>query len=130
MKAFSIDLRERVIASVDNGTHIDEAVKIFKVGRRTIYEWIELRNKTGSLKAKTGFQKGHSHQIKDLDQFKIFAHANQQFSAPQLAIKWKEVTGTQVSENVILRALKKVGFTSKKKLFNTSKQIKSKEHNF
>ena len=130
MKALSIDLRERVIASVDNGTHIDEAVKMFKVGRRTIYEWLELRKKTGSLKAKTGFQKGHSHQIKDWDQFRVFAHANQQCSAPQLVVKWKNLTGNQVSENVILRGLKKVGFTSKKKLFNISKQIKQKDHNF
>jgi len=36
----SIDLRKRVIAAVDNGMHVDEAVKVFKVCRRVIYNWL------------------------------------------------------------------------------------------
>ena len=55
--AFSLDLRERVITAVDNNMHVDEAVKIFKVSRRVIYEWLELRKETGSLAPKSGYQK-------------------------------------------------------------------------
>ena len=69
----SVDLRERVIAAVDGGMHIDEAVKVFSVCRRAIYNWLNLRATTGSLTPKSGYQKGHSHKIKDWEQFKAFA---------------------------------------------------------
>ena len=62
MKAFSVDLRKRVIEAVDNNLHIDEAAKTFKVSRRVIYDWLELREKTSKLEAKTGYQKGHSQE--------------------------------------------------------------------
>lgn len=127
---FSIDLRERVIAAVDSGIHIDKVKEIFKVSRRVIYEWLELREKTGSLAPKTGFQKGHSHKITNWDQFKEFAYANQQSTILQMIPKWETLTGIKVSRSVIQRSLKKINFTSKKKRFIMSKQIKQKENNF
>lgn len=130
MKAFSLDLRTRVVASIDNGMHINEAVKFFNVSRRTIYEWLELRRKTGSLQAKTGYQKGRSSKIQNWNQFIDFAYTNQQYSSPQLIIKWEELTGIKVSESVMLRALKKIGFTSKKKLLIILKQVRKSEQAF
>ena len=78
--AFSIDLRERVISAVDNNMRITEAVRVFKVSRRVIYEWLDLRKATGNLAPKTGYQKGHSHKITDWEQFKAFANENQRFN--------------------------------------------------
>ena len=121
--AFSLDLRERVIGAVDGGMHIDEAAKIFDVSRRVIYEWLELRKKTGELKPKTGYQKGHSHKITDLEKFKAFANSNKQCTSPQMVIRWEQLTGVKVSEDVMLRMLKKIGFTFKKKLLATPKQM-------
>ena len=71
--AFSIDLRERVMAAIDNGMQVIKAAKIFKVSRRVVYNWRDLIIKTNSLKPKTGYQKGHSHKITDWDQFRKFA---------------------------------------------------------
>lgn len=121
--AFSLDLRERVIASVDEDMHIDEAVKTFKVSRRVIYEWLELRKETGGLKRKTGYQKGHSHKITDLEKFKAFANSHKHSSSPQMIIKWEQLTGVKVCESVMLRMLKKIGFTSKKKPLAMPKQM-------
>lgn len=120
---FSLDLRERVIAAIDNNERIGEVAKKFTVSKRVIYEWLELRKETGSLAAKSGYQKGHSHKIKDWDQFKIFAEANKQDSAIQMAIEWEKLTGIPISHDVITRGLKKIGFTSKKKLLITSKPV-------
>lgn len=102
--------------------HIDEAVKIFNVSRRVIYEWLELRKETGELKPKTGYQKGHSHKITDWEQFKSFANSNRQCTSPQMVTKWEQLTNVKVSESVMLRALKKIGFTSKKKPLIMPKQ--------
>ena len=39
--SYSIDLRRRVIEFVKQGGRKAEAARIFKVGRSTIYEWLE-----------------------------------------------------------------------------------------
>ena len=126
----SIDLRKRVIGAVDGGMHIDEATQVFKVCRRVIYNWLELRKTTNSLAPKSGFQKGHSHKITDWDKFKSFVETNRLCTSPQMIIKWKELTDVNVSESVMLRALKKIGYTSKKKLLVIPKQIKKNEQHF
>jgi transposase len=121
---FSLDLRERVITAVDNDMHIDEAAKVFKVSRRVIYEWLELRKETGSLTPKSGYQKGHSHKITDFDQFKVFVEKHKYCTALQMSVEWKKLTNVDASEDVILRALKKIGYTSKKKHFIMPNQTK------
>ena len=130
MMAFSIDLRERVIAAVDGGMKITEAAKVFKVCRRTIYLWQDLFKKTNELAPKSGYQKGHSHKITDWDQFKTFVEKHKHCASPQMRVEWNKLTNIDVSENVMLRAIKKICYTSKKKLLVMPKQIKKNEKNF
>jgi transposase len=112
--ALSIDLRERVIAAIEGGMRKVNAAKTFKIGRKSIYRWLDLKKETNSLAPKSGYQKGHSHKITDWEQFKKFAEENRKSSSPQMAMKWNELTGSDVSDNVVLKALKKIGYTSKK----------------
>jgi transposase len=112
--AFSVDLRERVIAAIDDNMHIDEAAAVFRVSRRVIYEWLELRKKTGSIEPRIGYQKGHSHKITDWDKFKEFAEQHKQCHAAKMIIEWKKLTNVDMSESVMYRALKKINYTSKK----------------
>lgn len=126
----SIDLRKRVIDAVDGGMRVTEAVKIFKVSRRVIYNWMNLQKTTGSLAAKAGYQRGHSHKIKDWNQFKVFVESKKQCTIPQMIIAWKELTGESISQPVVSRSLKKINYTSKKKVSTTLKPIKKNELNF
>lgn len=128
--AFSIDLRERVIAAVEAGMRPVEAAKLFKISRKVIYNWKNLLKKNNSLAPKVGYQNGHSHKIKDLVEFKKFAEAHQQCSAPQMVIQWEISTGIKVSESAMLKTLKKIDYTSKKKLSVMSKRIKQSAKNF
>lgn len=128
--AFSIDLRERVIAAVDDGMQITKAAKVFKVCRRTIYLWQDLFKKTKKLAPKSGYQKGHSHKITDWDQFKTFVEKHKHCASPKMRVEWKKLTNIDVSESVMLRALKKIGYTSKKKRLVMPNQIKKNEKNF
>lgn len=115
--AFGLDLRERVITAVDRGLHIDEASKLFTVSRRVIYEWLELRKKTNSLAPKTGYQKGHSHTITDWDQFKSFANTYRHCTVKTMIVEWAKLTNVVAAASVMERALKKIGYTYKKKLW-------------
>lgn len=112
--ALSIDLRRRVIEAVDGGMRITDAAEVFKVARRGIYRWLELREKTNSLEPKKNYQKGHSHKITDWEQFKKFANEHQHLTAPKMIIEWEKITNIRVSESVMRRSLKKIGYTSKK----------------
>lgn len=49
-KAYSTDLRERVIARVDEGLKPAEVAKQFDVSERTIWNWLALRKQTGDVK--------------------------------------------------------------------------------
>lgn len=115
----SIDLRKRVIAAVDSGMKKVKVAETFKVSRRVIYKWLELREKTNSLEAKSGYQKGHSHKITNWDEFKKFAEANKHSSVKKMTVEWLKIFGDKVSESVIERGLKKINYTSKKKRLGT-----------
>jgi transposase len=112
--ALSIDLRKRVIAAVDAGMRITDASKSFQVGRKVIYSWLNLRKETNSIAPKSGYQKGHSHKIVDWEKFKEFVKDHQHLTSAKMIIEWEKITNVHMSESVILRALKKIGYTSKK----------------
>jgi transposase len=52
--AYSMDLRERVIAACDAGEAPEEVGPTFNVGVRTIYEWLALRRESGALAPRSG----------------------------------------------------------------------------
>jgi transposase len=49
MKAYSEDLRSRIVAAVDGGMPRSEAARTFGVGRATVKRYLALRRETGSL---------------------------------------------------------------------------------
>jgi transposase len=49
MKAYSEDLRLRIIAAVDGGMPRSETARVFGVGRATVKRYLALRRATGSL---------------------------------------------------------------------------------
>jgi transposase len=126
----SIDLRKRVIEAVDGGMRVTDVAKTFKVCRRVIYNWMNLRKTTGSFAAKTGYQNGHSHKITDWNQFKVFVESKKQCTIPQMIIAWKELTGEDISQPTVSKSLKKINYTSKKKASTMLKPIRKNEMHF
>ena len=49
MRAYSEDLRRRVVAAVDGGMSRSEAARVFGVGRATVKRYLALRRETGAL---------------------------------------------------------------------------------
>lgn len=127
--SLSIDLRERVIDAVTGGMSKTKAAKLFKVCRRVIYNWLDLRKKTNSLAPKTGYQKGHSHKITNWEQFKTFVAANTQRTVKGMIVEFKRVTDIDISETAMENALKKINYSCKKKLFIMQKPTKKNVKN-
>lgn len=53
-KGYSKDLRERVVAIVEDGESAREAARLLNVGAATAIRWIDRWTSTGSVEAKSG----------------------------------------------------------------------------
>jgi transposase len=107
---YSYDLRIRVVAAVENGLSVKEASHLFQVHRDTITAWVVRKEVTGEVQAKTGYQRGHSHKIPDLTQFKAFVERQGDATVEELAAAWGGV-----GRMTIWRRLHKLGYTHKKR---------------
>jgi len=61
----------KVLATIERGEKKSQVSRMFNISRDTIDRWLKRRNSTGVKAA--GYQRGHSHRIKDWDAFRAFA---------------------------------------------------------
>ncbi|WP_419235136.1 IS630 transposase-related protein [Rickettsia endosymbiont of Nabis limbatus] len=103
-KAYSYDLRIRVIKSLTDGKTIKETSEIYSISRKTIIEWKKLKKQTGDIKAKSGYHTGHRRIIRDIEGFKKFIELNFDKTTMELANNWSQ----KVSASTISRLLNKL----------------------
>lgn len=121
--SYSIDLRERVIEAVNKGIwQLKEIAEFFNINVKTIFKWRKKLELTGTLAPETGFAKGHSHKITDLDEFKNFVKNNPDLTLKEMAEKWGNISPATIG-----RTLKKINFTLKKNNLATESAMKKKE---
>ena|SRR5437764_11358543 len=104
MKAYAMDLRQRVVKFLHEGGSKAEAARRFDLGRRTVYRYLHAAKK-GALAPKKTW--GHWRK---LDPQKLQAHVKKH---PDATLKeLQNVFG--VSHHAIWTRLRQVGFTLKK----------------
>jgi transposase len=104
MKAYGLDLRERVVKFINEGASKVEAARRFDLGRRTVYRYLAAARK-GTLTPKTSW--GHWRK---LDPHKLDAHVKKH---PDATLKeLQKVFG--VSHHAVWVRLRQLGFTLKK----------------
>ena len=118
--AYSYDLRCRTIAHYKKYKDIKKTMDEFKVCYSTIYDWIKLKQKTGDLKPKSGYQKGHSHKISDLSVLNNLISDNSSLTLSEMV----EKLGNNMSIMTISRSLKKLNLTNKKKHMAIKSEMK------
>ena len=123
---YSYDLRQKVIKAIDGGMSKTQVSSIFKISRNTINTWLHRRRETGDIKAKTGYQKGYNPKIPDLEQFRKFAQINGSKTQKEMADEWPD----KVSDRTISKALKKIGYTRKKKTYGYRERDEDKRKKF
>ena len=105
MKAYSLDLRQRIVAHVQNGGGKMEAARRFGVGCDTVYRYLRAEA-AGTLAPKTSW--GHWRK---LDPEKLAEHV--QTHADDTLVEMGKRFG--VGKDCVGNALKKMGCTRKKK---------------
>ena len=115
MKAYSQDLRERVLRAVDQGYQRDDIIKLFGVSRATIKRYLKQRRETGAVNVKPipgrppkKFAPLQAHLVAQLE-----AHPDATLEAH--CQMWQEQQGVAVSTSTMSRAIKRVGWTRKKR---------------
>jgi transposase len=104
MKAYALDLRERVIKFLQAGGSKAEAARRFDLGRRTVYRYLAAA-KAGGLAPKKSWGKWRR-----LDPQKLSAHVK---AHPDATLKELEMV-FGVSHNAVWVRLGQLGFTLKK----------------
>lgn len=115
VKAYSPDLRERVLRAVDQGYKRADIIKLFGVSRATIKRYLKRRRETGEANVKSipgrpskkfaPLQAGLVAQLEAYSDATLEAHCQM----------WKAQQGMTVSMTTMSRAIRRVGWTRKKR---------------
>jgi transposase len=115
MKAYSIDLRQRVVAAHNAGMGPTSIKRTFSVGRATVYRYLDQFNENGSLDPKQ--RPGRPGLIRT-EQYQALVAQLEHHPDATLAehcALWSETQGAHVSESTMHRAIARVGWTRKKR---------------
>jgi len=115
MRAYSQDLREHVLRAVDQGATRQEIVRLFGISLATLKRYLKQRNETGSLSPKghpgrppkkfAPLQAGLVAQLEEHPDVTLETHCHH--GPEQYAVA--------VSTSTMSRAIKRVGWTRKKR---------------
>jgi transposase len=116
--AYSLDLRERVVAAFDAGDMTDEQVaEVFQVGEATVHRWKRLKRETGALVPRPPRGGGMPPRVapEQYDLVRAILRAEPDLTIAELAWEFHRRTGRSVSPAAMSRTLSKLGITRKKR---------------
>ena len=114
MKAYSEDLRERVVRAVAIGTPRDEVALTYEVSSATITRWLRLKRETGGLAPKPvpGPVAVKTEAVMAALPARLAEHADAPLG--EQCRWWRATSGVTVSTATMSRALARLGCTRKK----------------
>jgi transposase len=115
MKAYSIDLREQVLRAVDQGHPRAEIIKLLGVSRATIKRYLKQRRDTGTIAPKA--IPGRTPKKLRLLQAELAAQlqAHDDLRLEDQCWLWEQTPGVLVSTSTMSAAIKRLGWTRKKR---------------
>jgi transposase len=115
MKAYSTDLREKVLRAVDQGYPRGEIIKLLGVSRATIKRYLKQRRETGEVAPKA--IPGRPPKKLAVLQAELAAQlqAHDDANLTQQCRLWEQSHGVQVSRSTMQEAIKRLGWTRKKR---------------
>jgi transposase len=130
MRAYSMDLRERVLAAVDRSTPRKEIVRTLGVSEPTIRRYLRLRRETGSVApkprpAKPTFSIGQSVEQRRALWKQLEVHDDA--TLERHCQLWERKQGVKVSISTMSRAIRRLGWTLKKRVWVPPNETKKRE---
>jgi transposase len=116
MNAYSVDLRQRVVAAVISGLARNEAIRTFQISAATLARYLKQYRETGDLAPRRhtgGAQKQiGSEQYPALQELLA---ATPDATLADICQQWHHHTGVLVSQATMSRTLATIGWTRKKR---------------
>jgi transposase len=115
MKAYSLDLRERIVDAVAQGMTKARAGRTFAVSLATVKNYVLQVERTGSLAPRP--IPGRPREIPPEQEPALVAQlrATQDATLDELRATWEQETGGRVSAATLSRAIKRLKWTRKKR---------------
>jgi transposase len=115
MRAYSQDLRERIVRAVNGGASRTEAARQFSVSERTVRRYLRRQATTGSL-APTVYRRGPAPAILPAQEAALLTQlrAHPDATLEEHCAIWHQEQGGTVSTSTMCRAQQRVGWTVKK----------------
>lgn len=115
MRAYSTDLRERIVRAVAEGRPLREAARRFGVSVSAVRRYRARQQETGSVERK--LSPGGPRKIHREEDALLLARLEAEPEATVLehCAWWAEHHGQQVSEATMWRAIRRLGWTHKKR---------------
>src|SRR5215469_11964049 len=115
MKAYSQDLREKVLRAVDQGHSRQEIIKVLGVSPATIKRYLKQRRETGNIAPKA--IPGRTPKKLGPLQAELAAQlqAHDSLGLEEQCRLWEQSHGVRVSTSTMCRAIKRVGWMRKKR---------------
>jgi transposase len=110
---YSLDLRKRAVAAARDGDlSRAEVARQFRIGERTLYEWLQREQSEGTLTPRP--HGGGQAPLVDAAGLEILREANNNRTLEEYALLFEEKTGIRPSKSALDRALTRGRITRKK----------------
>ncbi len=117
MKAYSVDVRNRVVAAVERGTLGAEVAETFGVGVATLKRWVARRRRDpkDDLSAKRPPGQAPSITPEQHGQLQQQLHGHRTATIAEHARLWNQEHKTSLSQWTLGRAIRRLGWTQRKR---------------
>jgi transposase len=114
MKAYSLDLREKIVAAVGRGMSKAQAARTFGVGVTSVKRYVKLAEEGKSLRPGKALGKKGKLDGSGIDLLEEDLRTRPAATYEKRADLLYELLGIRVSKATICRAIKRLGYTRKK----------------
>jgi transposase len=114
MKAYSVDLRERVVAAAEAGMPRAEIAATFRVSEATIRRWRRRQRERGALTADVSPGRPPTITPEHLPLLRAQLEAYPDATIAWHAERWNQQHGTTLSQWAVGRVIRRLGWTRKK----------------
>ncbi len=114
MKAYSLDLRSRVLAAVTGGTPLCAVAERFQVGVATVRRWARLHEATGALTPRPRVGRRPELGLDDTVALDAQLAAAPDATLAEHCAQWEQSHGRRPSRSAMCRALQRRDWRRKK----------------
>ena len=114
MRAYSVDLRKKIVDAIRNGRPKVEVARIFGVGISSVKRYMKMAQEEGALDPKKAPGKKRKLDESGMKLLEEDLRARPTATYEQRAEFLDELLGVRVSKSTICRTIKRLGYTRKK----------------